>query len=152
MLGFCSLLEKMLTHAATEGIDTDFKHSAHRVHRYFSTAAMLHHEDEEQDLFTLLASQSAEMATTIHELKQDHIKLEEAWNKLEPFLARPSSIEGSEAFSQTVNDFCSAYRTHIKKEEAGLLAMAEPMLSTKQLKAIGNSMKARRQPNRSDDD
>ena len=66
MLGFCDLLEKIIEHIKEHGVDADVNQSAQKVHRYFSSAAMFHHMDEEQDLFPLLIGSSLKLATIIH--------------------------------------------------------------------------------------
>jgi len=145
MLGFCNLLEKMQKHIRVNGIDTDVKQSAQKIHRYFSTAGAFHHKDEEQDLFPLLIGSSPALTTIIHSLEQDHNKLDEHWEKLSPLLATPSSIEKDETFNQYITDFCEAYRTHIDTEEKNLLPMAQHVLNKEQLHQLGKNMKERRE-------
>jgi hemerythrin-like domain-containing protein len=145
MSGFCDLLEKIIEHVKEHGIDADVKQSAQKVHRYFSSAAVFHHMDEEQDLFPLLIGSSLKLATIIHGLKQDHININETWKKLAPVLARPASIAETPEFNQWVAEFCAAYRQHIKTEEEDFLSIAQHMLSSEQLQQIGKSMKERRE-------
>ncbi len=145
ILGFCELLEKMITHIMDNGIDDNVKQSAQKIHRYFSTAGKLHHMDEEQDLFPVLIGSSLKIATIIHGLKQDHIKIDNSWDKLAPLLARPASIEENPEFNQWVTEFCQANRKHIQTEEEDLLSMAQHMLSTEQLQQLGKNMKERRE-------
>ena len=145
ILGFCELLEKMLAHINDHGIDSEVKQSAQKIHRYFSSAGVLHHMDEEQNLFPLLIGSSLKIATIIHGLKQDHIKINESWEKLSPVLGRPATIEGTSEFNQWVAEFCRAYRTHIKTEEDDLLSTAQHILSTEQLQQLGKHMKERRE-------
>lgn len=145
ILGFCELLEKVLVHIKEHGIDSEVKQSTQKIHRYFSSAGILHHMDEEQDLFPLLIGSSLKIATIIHDLKQDHIKINESWGKLSPVLARPATIEETPEFNQWVAGFCQAYRTHIKTEEDDLLSMAQHMLSTEQLQHLGKHIKERRE-------
>ena len=145
MLGFCDLLEKLVVHRMENGIDPEFKQAAQKVHRYFSTAGVLHHMDEEQDLFPLLIGQSLKMATIIHELKQDHVAMNKAWEDLSTALARPASLEEMPDFEQRVYEFNNLYRKHIKAEEENFLSIAQHMLSQAQLDKLGKSMKDRRQ-------
>jgi hemerythrin-like domain-containing protein len=145
MLGFCDLLENIIEHIKEHGVDADVKKSAQKVHRYFSSAAVFHHMDEEQDLFPLLIGSSLKLATIIHGLKQEHIAINETWGKLVPVLARPASIEKTPEFNQWVAEFCTAYRQHIKTEEEDFLSIAQHMLSSEQLQQLGKSMKERRE-------
>ncbi len=144
ILGFCNLLEKMVVHNNKNGIDSEFKQAAQKIHRYFTTAGILHHMDEEQDLFPLLVGQSLKIAAIINDLKQDHIAMNAAWEKLEPVLAHPAIIEDASEFEQWVNEFCHLYRKHIKTEEEDFLSIAQHMLSSEQLVHLGESMKERR--------
>jgi len=145
ILGFCDLLEKMTAHIDQQGIDADVKQSAQKIHRYFSTAAVLHHQDEEQDLFPLLIGTSLKMATIIHGLKRDHVALDSHWQKLSSVLAHPASIEETPDFKQWTNEFCGAYRQHIKVEEEDFLSMAQHLLSREQLQQLGKNMQERRE-------
>jgi len=151
ILGFCELLVKIVGHIAASGVDDDVKKAANKVHYYFSTAAILHHQDEELDLFPILVGESLKIATIIHELKQDHVNLDKTWKQLEPLLAKPDSIKNTDDFNQHVEKFCSTYREHIQKEEDNFLSMAQHMLSTEQLQQLGNRMKDRRKPKASEE-
>jgi hemerythrin-like domain-containing protein len=145
MLGNCETLEALLSHIETSGVDEEARKAARNVHHYFSTAGMLHHADEEQDLFPLLIRESIKMAEIIHALKQDHKQMMEAWQALAPLLARPNTIEPGEKFTQTVMHFCTLYRDHIKREESDFLDIARHILSSAQLKKLGSRMKERRE-------
>jgi len=145
MLGFCDLLDKMVAHINEHGVDDEVKQCAQTVHRYFSSAAVFHHMDEEQDLFTLLTGSSLKMATIIHDLKQQHVSINESWEKLAPILACPATIAETPKFAAWVAEFCAGYRRHIKTEEEKFLSIAQHMLSTEQLQQIGKNMKERRE-------
>jgi len=145
MLGFCDLLEKIIEHINEHGVDADVKLSAQKVHRYFSSAAVLHHMDEEQDLFPLLIGSSLKVAAIIDGLKQEHGTINEIWKKLAPVLAHPASIEKTPEFNQWVAEFCAAYRQHIKTEEEDFLSIAQHILSSEQLQQLGKNMKERRE-------
>ena len=129
ILGFCDLLEKTASHINVNGLDDEAKQAAKKIHRYFSTAAILHHLDEEQDLFPLVAGESLKISTIIHELKQDHVNLDKAWEEIDPLLAKPESIEEINDFSQRVDSFCLAFRQHVTKENEDFLSMVQHMLS-----------------------
>lgn len=146
ILGFCDMLEKIVDHIAVQDVDDEVKQAAKKIYRYFSTAAILHHQDEEQSLFPMLVGESLKIATIIHELKQDHTTLDDAWQRIEPVLAKPDSIRDIDNFNQHVAIFCSTYRAHIQKEEDDFLSMAQHILSTEQLEQLGKQMQERRQP------
>jgi len=144
MLGFCELLQKVKQHLHLQGLDNEAQQSIRKIHHYFSTAARFHHDDEEQDLFPLLVSQSLKIATIVHELKQDHININQAWDRLGPVLEKPAAIEETPEFDQWVDEFCNAYQQHISKEEQNFFPIAGHLLSTEQLKLLATKMKKRR--------
>jgi hemerythrin-like domain-containing protein len=144
ILGLCDTLLKLPAHIEANGVDDELRNAAANIHRYFSTAAQLHHQDEEQDIFPLLARQSLKLADLIHRLKQEHLELDALWQKLEPRLARPASIEDPEAFSALIGRFTEAYRSHAMKENEELLDIAVHIFSSEQLKVIGEHMAERR--------
>ncbi len=72
LLDHCDRLENLITHIDTQGIDDDARKAARNIVRYFSTSALLHHRDEEEDLFPRLNRQSIRIAELIRDLKQEH--------------------------------------------------------------------------------
>ncbi|HED16939.1 MAG TPA: hemerythrin domain-containing protein [Gammaproteobacteria bacterium] len=141
----CELLQRCAQHLSDKGLDEDAKKAAAQVHRYFSTAAMFHHRDEEEDLFPLLIRSSMKMADVINQLKQQHAEIQALWQELAPLLARPASIENPTAFTELSEQYASLYQKHLAYEEQEFLNIAVHMLSQKQLDQIGCSMKKRRQ-------
>lgn len=146
MLASCELLEKIGAYLQQHEVDAELVQAAKKAHLYFSTAAVHHHQDEEQDIFPLLIRTSLKMATIIHALKNEHKKTDELWAQLAPLLQQPRNIDNPAAFAQLVDEFCSACRTHLRNEEHDFLEKAQHMLSTDQLKKIGESMRERREP------
>lgn len=145
MLNQCDTLDKMVAHLRAQGLDTEFREAARKVHRYFSTSAVFHHRDEEEDLFPRLVRVSLTMAELIHQLRQEHTRLDAHWQTLEPLLTEPGRIENPNVFEAAVTPFCAAYRAHIRLENDELLERARHILSTKTLKMIGKAMKERRE-------
>lgn len=144
MLKNCETLEALVSHIEKNGVDDEARKAARNVHHYFSSAGILHHLDEERDLFPLLIRESIKMAEIIHVLKQDHKQMMEAWNILAPLLARPNTIESNQDFVDAVNRFCMLYRDHIIREERDFLNIARHILSSVQIKKLGKQMQDRR--------
>jgi len=144
VLNSCDLLLAVCDKLDQGEPDGDTVQAAGQVHRYFSTAAKLHHQDEEEDLFPLLVRTSLKVAQIIHDLKQDHQKIDALWQQLQPQLAKLRSVEDSVAFRELAEEFVSAYREHIEKENEELLEMAVHILSTKQQKSLGEAIAKRR--------
>lgn len=151
MLGHCELLERLAVHLKHSGADQDAMQAARKAHHYFATAAQLHHDDEEQDVFPRVLRSSAEMADVVHRLRQDHEQIDAAWNDLGPMLADPRHIGDTEQFAALVDRFCTLYREHIKSEEDEFFDRVQHLLNSDELKKIGKSMQERRQPKAQDD-
>lgn len=144
MLAQCDMLGKLPAHIAANGVDDEARSAIGRLVTYFSTSAVHHHQDEEQDLFPLLNRQSLKLADLVHSLKQDHKQLEQLWQTLLSDLKEPAALADNPAFADHADAFCAAYRAHIDTENRQLLETARHILSQKQLQAIGRAMARRR--------
>src|SRR4051812_31090913 len=83
----CATLRRLALYTSECGSDVQAQDAATAVMRYFDTAAVNHHADEEADLFpALLEAMAGSDAVCIRELTQslaaDHRLLEDAWQKL----------------------------------------------------------------------
>jgi len=140
----CSTLEKLAFHLQRSGLTPDARAAAADVHRYFSTAGMLHHQDEEQDLFPLLRGDST-LASLIDELATEHRRMEVLWQQLEPRLAKPETIiDDLDGFAALVSEFSQLYAGHVARENRELLPRAREWLPADVLSVIGARMAARR--------
>lgn len=145
MLAHCDTLDRIGERLASSGVDQDVRDAARQVYRYFATAAKLHHQDEEQDLFPMLVRTSLKIAETIHHLKQDHQRMETLWQELEPLLTGIEKIESPAQFTITATEFAQLYRSHIERENEFILSTAQHLLSAQQLNKLGRAMADRRQ-------
>ncbi len=144
MLANCDTLEKLLPHLRDKGLDEEARTAISRLVHYFSTSAVHHHEDEEQDLFPLLNGQSLKLAEIIYRLKQEHLQLDKLWQQLAADLKQGSSLLENPDLENHITQFCTAYREHIDLENRELLFMAQHSLSTRQIEDIGRAMAKRR--------
>ena len=140
----CEQLENLITHTGTQGIDDEARKAARNIVRYFSTSALLHHRDEEEDLFPRLNRQSIRIAELIRDLKQEHVKLDQLWELISPELKKLPDDKFSDNFLQASNEFCTLSRQHVTRENMEFLPLAANSLSELELKDIGESMAARR--------
>lgn len=140
----CELLEKAAHHLQQHGADMEVSKAMQQVYRYFNSAARHHHQDEEQDIFPLLVRTSLKLADVVNQLKQEHQHNDALWTQLAPLLTRPAAIDDPAAFRELAGRFCDSYRDHLRHEEEDLLPMAPHILSSEQLKKIGNAMQKRR--------
>ncbi len=144
ILDHCDRLEALLVHINEQGVDDEARKAARNIVRYFSTNALLHHRDEEEDLFPRLNRQSIRIAELIRDLKQEHKKLDQLWETIHPELKKLPDGNFSDSFLQAAHDFCSLSRQHVNRENMEFLPMAASSLSQLDLADIGASMAARR--------
>jgi len=144
MLAQCDTLQELVPHIAQHGADEEARTAIGNVISYFSTSAVHHHQDEEQDLFPLLNRQSLKLAEIIHRLKQEHATLTQLWEQLAQDLGKPSALTENPDFEAHVEQFCSTYREHIEYENKELLGMAQHILSQQKLEDMGRAMARRR--------
>ena len=140
----CATLERLPSHLNEAGPDQEFCTAAAAIHRYFATAARHHHADEEQDLFPRLTQQSQTLADTVLQLQHEHSQLDALWQELAPLLANPSAIDEPAAFAALVERFSRAYRDHASKENRDILNIAQQILSSDELRELGQRMAQRR--------
>jgi len=144
MLGYCDMLEKLPAHIAAGGIDDEARSAIRSLVSYFSTSAVQHHQDEEQDLFPILIHQSLKLAEIIYRLKQEHEQLDHLWQALATDLDKPSTLVDNPEFAAHAQAYAAACRRHIDAENKELLSMAQHILSHRQLEDIGRAMAKRR--------
>ncbi len=145
----CETLHRLLAHLKDHGADRPAQEAARAVMRYFDTAALHHHEDEEQDLFpALLASMAGSDATCLRELTaalcNDHRALERHWHRVRLALLQVQEGHASALAEADVPGFIDHYARHIAREETELLPMAARLISAEELDRIGRNMRARR--------
>lgn len=147
----CATLNRLVPHLIEHGSDEAAQAAASAVLRYFCTAAVLHHADEEQDLLPALldsvaGSDAICLRDMIERLLADHNQLSERWAGLRRTLTRIAAGEAVSLDAKLVAEFGEMYAQHIAFEEAQVLPMAQRLLDTPTLQAIGAAMRERRAP------
>jgi hemerythrin-like domain-containing protein len=145
----CATLQRLLPHIAAKGADRAAQEAATAVMRYFDTAAVHHHADEEQDLFpALLEAMAGSDAVCIRDLTRtlaaEHRLLEQHWRALRTALAAVAAGDATLLKPALVQDFVALYAGHIAREEAELLPMAARLLDAATLDGVGRAMRQRR--------
>jgi len=140
----CERLQNLVSHVDAQGVDDEARTAARNIFRYFSTSALLHHRDEEEDLFPRLNRQSIKIAELIRDLKQEHTRLDQLWDSISAELEKLPDDNFSEDFLQASNAFCTLGRQHVNRENMEFLPLAANSLSKLELADIGESMAARR--------
>jgi len=136
MLAHCDLLEGLPANPDTA--------AAQQVLRYFSSNALTHHRDEEEDLFPRLNRQSMKLADLVHRLKKEHAELDRLWAGIAAGLRQLPQVHSDPAFTEAVQVFCALTRDHIDRENTEFLPLAASSLSSEALGEIGEAMAARR--------
>src|ERR671936_1820243 len=82
-----TMLERLVAHVTQHGCDAKAREAARFIMRYFDTAGVQHHRDEDGDLFPLLRSKAAELgraevSAVINELEGDHRTMDLQWSRL----------------------------------------------------------------------
>lgn len=145
----CDTLRRLAAHVARHGSDAQAQTAAANAMRYFDTAAVQHHADEERDLLpALLEAMAGSDAVCIRgmaeRLSAEHRRMEASWARLREPLARIAAGAARKLPAAQVDAFIDAYAAHLAYEEAELLPLAARLLDDTQLDAIGRAMRGRR--------
>lgn len=149
---FASLTIRLRDYLQKVGVDATATEAATRIRRYFNVAAVLHHEDEELDLFPALMalqkgrispSAKASLAHSIQSLAREHETLGEAWGQIDRWL---ESVEQGQLAPEPacVDLFAHAYTRHADREENEVYPFAT-YLDQQDKERIGLNMVKRRQ-------
>ena len=141
-------LERMVPHLETHGCDPEARSAAQAVLRYFETAGVLHHRDEDEDLFPLLRILAAthsrpEVTAALEELEREHASMHAQWERLR---TRLQAVEGGEPRidPEEVARFAWLYRRHMDRESAAVLPFAREALDESQRAALRKRITTRR--------
>lgn len=142
-------LEKLIEHLAANGCDAAAREAAAGAMRYFDTAGVEHHRDEDEDIFPLLRHLAAErdrpeVSAVINGLEEDHATMESQWSRLREQLEAVAAGRDVRLDAEDVGHFAWLYRRHMEKEAALVLPFAREAVSETERAALGSRMAARR--------
>lgn len=144
----CGTLQRLATHLAHHGCDTQARQAAQGILRYFDSAGRFHHQDEEQDLFPALrlsaGADQAQLETLLERLLSEHGVMLAAWDALRPVLLRIADGVMTPLSDTLTETFIASHTGHIAVEEAELLPLATRLLNPQQMAQIGKNMAERR--------
>lgn len=145
----CATLQRLVPHVAVHGADALAREAAAGVMRYFDMAAVIHHADEEADLFpALIESMAGSDAVCLRELTAglaaEHRELESRWRPVRDALAPLAAGAAAALDAAAVAAFVGLCQRHIAREERELLPMAARLLGDDALERVGRAMRARR--------
>lgn len=152
------LLIRLCEYLKNNPVDTDALETAKQIHRYFSSSAKLHHEDEDENLFPVLLSKPdipAKARDLINQLQQEHISLNKQWQVFEKILANQFLGESpDQSLNQSLNKLPAMleaalilqknYAQHIENENQVVLPEAEILLNDDEKIQLGQAMQTRR--------
>lgn len=144
-------LQRLANHLSMFGVDTRAQQAAGAVIRYFDTAAVLHHADEEEDLFPALRAVARgetkqRLDASIAALCEEHERMAAAWQGLRTTLVAISEGEMADLTIEHAMAFDSLYDAHMAREERQIFPVAAQLLNADQIRGIGAAMTARRAP------
>ena len=141
-----ALLERLGTHIASHGADTQARGAAADLLRYFDIAAPLHHADEERHVLPRL--REAGQAAMAARLRIEHQVMEQEWAGLRPdLLAIEDGTLATDALPAARSRwaaFAALYRGHLAAEERLAFPVANEGLSAAQARTMGEDMARRR--------
>ncbi|HET9977848.1 MAG TPA: hemerythrin domain-containing protein [Burkholderiaceae bacterium] len=145
----CNTLRRIAPYLATHGADAQVRDAAAAVMRYFDSAAVHHHADEERDLFpALIESMAGSDAVCVRELTAnlvaEHRELEAHWRQVRSQLAPLAAGTAATLAADDVDVLVALYERHIAREEAELLPLAARLLGEAEHDRIGRAMRERR--------
>ena len=138
----CRTLSRLMRYLPSHGADAAAQRAAAAVIRYFDSAGRQHHEDEEQDLFPLLAEAGESRLPAA--LSAEHREMERLWQELRPALEEAARGRTVRLAATRVERFTTLYARHTSFEEAELLPLAARILTDASRRRLGRSMAARR--------
>ncbi len=143
---YAGLLLKLAGHLPQHGADIQARQAATSILRYFDVAAPLHHADEEEDLFPLLAERGDDALRFLIGISmlEEHDELAEIWREVRTILLAIESGESTELPFALAERFARRYPEHAAIEDERIYPLAEKLLSQEELATIGQRMEARR--------
>jgi hemerythrin-like domain-containing protein len=107
---------------------------------HYSHATILHHKDEEEALFPLLADNSSLIIGMIERLIMDHEEIEKSWSDLSSRLSHPENITNTDHFLHLTIEFEKILRDHLTREDEDFAPQIKKILSPEQMQLAGNKM------------
>lgn len=137
-------LSRLERHLPEHGHDADARAAARAILRYFDSAAIQHHEDEERSLLPRLVARAPESRALAGRIEGEHVELAALWRRLRPLLSGIAAGQRAVMPPHLVSEITASYDAHIELEESMLIPLAREVLSSGELEAIGREMAERR--------
>lgn len=143
---YATLTLRLAEHLPVHGADARAREAAKSIVRYFDVAAPLHHQDEEEDLFPLLAERGDDALRKLAGVTMfaEHVELAQLWQQVRARLVAIAAGESSELPLDLAHDFSQRYPAHAQVEDDQIYPHAASLLSADELIELGKRMAARR--------
>ncbi len=143
---YAGLALKLAEYLPGHGADKEARDAASAILRYFDFAAALHHQDEEEDLFPLLAARGDETLRQLAGVTMfaEHEELATLWLQLRGFLQAIAAGKSAELPLDLAREFSLRYPEHALVEDRQIYPHAASLLTPAELAELGRRMAARR--------
>lgn len=143
---YAGLTLKLAEYLADHDTDAQARAAANSILRYFDVAAPLHHQDEEEDLFPLLAERGDEMLKALVGIAmfEQHVALAALWQQVRTRLLAIAAGESADLPLALATEFARQYPAHALVEDEQIYPFAAKLLSAEELAVLGQSMASRR--------
>ncbi|MCC6377960.1 MAG: hemerythrin domain-containing protein [Burkholderiales bacterium] len=137
-------LARLGRHLPEHGHDADARAAARAILRYFDSAALKHHEDEERSVLPRLAQRDLEARALAARIAGEHAELAARWRRLRPLLCGIAAGQRAVMPPRLVAEVAAHYDRHMELEESVLIPLARERLTVEELRTIGEEMAERR--------
>lgn len=137
-------LSRLERHLPEHGHDADARTAARAILRYFDSAAIHHHEDEERSLLPRIVDRAPDARALAERIEGEHLELAACWRRVRPLLSGIAAGQRAVLPPRLVHEIGMRYDRHIELEESLLIPLARDVLSTADLDTIGREMAERR--------
>ena len=143
---YAALALKLAEYLSEHGADEQAQKAAASIIRYFDVAAPLHHQDEEEDLFPLLAQRGDAALRKLagETMLAEHAELAVLWQQLRARLQAIVADESSDLPLALAREFSLRYPAHALIEDEAMYPQASQLLTSDELAELGQRMAARR--------
>ena len=138
------ILSRLQRHLPEHGCDSDARAAARGILRYFDTAAVNHHADEEASIFPRVLAIEPSATALVADLDADHRLLAARWRRIRPLLAAIAAGARANLAPREVAELRRAYDAHIAREESELIPLAKEAIDRQTLVVVGHEMARRR--------
>ncbi|MEH6578618.1 MAG: hemerythrin domain-containing protein [Amphritea sp.] len=130
-------------------VQTEVKQTADKLYKFFREVVLTHHEEEEQELFTVVrdcARPGEELNTAeamVKRLTNEHRSLEKQWKKIEADIKKLSKGKKVDLNKAATIKMAEDYLAHADYEEREFLPLSAEILKDTGLSSLGLSVHMR---------